>query len=193
MLRQRNPFRAPSEDSISTATLDVQQQDEIIARLSSENERSNAALHVALQAILGASIVLQLFFFFQASTRNPAWTPLSEVLPSENPQPRIPVAHFWTLLNILYHVHSILLLRPGYISPALLETYIRRVHSIPIWLVTIIAPTLSVLLRRDVPQYVWWSIPGCVTAAVTSAKQSIKQSREDILHLTNLKYNLQGA
>ncbi len=135
----------------------------------------------------------QLFFLFQCSKHNPTWTPLSNVLPSANPQPRVPLSRVWALLNILYHVHSAILLQPSCMPAGFLGAYITRLEPPPIWPVTIIPPILCVVLRRDAPQQIWWSIPGCLTAAVTLAKRSIQQSKQDILQLNELKYGLQGA
>ncbi|KAG8936294.1 hypothetical protein FRC02_003231 [Tulasnella sp. 418] len=153
----------------------------------------------------------------------PAPTPLAGLFNSSRGSPLIPCAIIFTLTTLTLHVLDFLALGNPTTSPSqsnqprLLSSNVINIPiqipsslfissqsrtplssatlhiDIPRPALHILAPALSLLLRRDFPQTIWWALPGLLTGFIMLAQRWMNETTENMDRLERLRYDSKGA
>lgn len=129
-----------------------------------------------------------------------SWTPISPIFPSnvKPSPPLIPISHLWVLLNVMQHIHDIVFSDP-YLTSLLPHTPFVDLREQRIWATTLVPLVLTLILRSsgpngpDIAQIIWWSIAPMMAGLTTLIRKWIKDGRQDLQKLEELKYDSKGA
>lgn len=56
-----------------------------------------------------------------------------------------------------------------------------------------VAPVLAIVLSKDLPQILWWLLPGLTVSLIILAQYMMQQSGAELEELRGLKYDARGA
>lgn len=128
---------------------------------------------------------------------SPHENPLLAIFPANLPEeiPSIPYPVIATLLSLTIHINLAALAFSGDS-----QTRVRfgdfDVHPIPyqlLYVISAVAPTLSLFLRRSWQSTAWWSLTAAVVFTVHTVTGSIDRGNESIAELETMKYVAPGA
>ncbi|KAG9007141.1 hypothetical protein FRB94_014614 [Tulasnella sp. JGI-2019a] len=200
-LRQRAPFRLVGEDEAvdnmnpeddERHILDEQEQEKVIQDLRQMSQKSDWIYVQALRMIMLNSIMLQVVFLSSLVTYRHSRTiptPLSPFF-STVPRPLIPIASGFTFLAITLHILDAFLISS---SSCLTPILVAGGFSIPRAALYLLAPFLSVLTGRDLPQTIWWAFPAVVAGLVILMQRWTSDNTRSVEELEGLRYNAPGA
>jgi undecaprenyl pyrophosphate phosphatase UppP len=126
-----------------------------------------------------------------SSSATPPKTPLSPFFDSP-PQSPIPLAFIFCIIAISAHLLHVPLL----VSSARLPTFPKsfqphiEVRMIP---ELIVAPLISLVMKKDLAQTLFWTIPVVVAGVLLQAERWIIEGREAVDRLERLKYTSKGV
>lgn len=128
---------------------------------------------------------------------SPHHNPLLNIFPTKSPEsvPSIPYPAAATLLSLAIHINLAALALSGD-----LQTHVQMgdldIHPVPyqlLYIISAVAPTLSLFLRRPWQSTTWWSLTAAVVFLVHTVTQSIDRGNESIAELETMKYIAPGA
>ncbi|OBZ71542.1 hypothetical protein A0H81_08427 [Grifola frondosa] len=194
-LRQRIPFRYFDAEEETERVLDEQEQEELIQDLRRQSDSSNNLYVTLLHVLLALSGIVHLIYLYSPTKESP----FSALLGSHSPAPPIPLASAFDVLHMLLHLHLHLhLLHPEHPIRRMLSSAPNIPFPLPlthplILTAPALAPVLSLLLRRDWRDALWWSVASGMTWLVYSTLKWIQKNEEDIHELEKMQYDARGA
>jgi len=202
-LRRRIPFQTSEEGQEDDRILDEEEQEQVLEALHKENDLRTQQYYTFLQICIAITLFLQLLFLFSQRT------PLHILHPNlKTPAPPlIPLSTLFTMLNIVALLNSALYLPEDMVLPHAINQIKSRVFSeaqealstsLPfplMWgvLLSSLAPAISILGVKDVPQILWWAFPALVVGIAGLVISWIRDTKAELMSLEKLKYEAKGA
>ncbi|CAA7261588.1 unnamed protein product [Cyclocybe aegerita] len=187
-LRRRIPFRLgdDGDDFDSQGNLDEQQQDALLEDLRKENNSVNRTYYTSLKILLGLSVILQ----FTSFKHNPLVT----VFPITSKETALPLPIFFIILSLFIHLNLTLCLcaEDARVFLQLADPISPLSYQI-LYLLSAVAPTLSIYLGKPWQTSVWWCTTLAMVFVVHAVMDTIEQSNENIADLETMKYKAAGA
>lgn len=127
---------------------------------------------------------------------SPHENPLFAIFPADlMEETSIPYPVIATLLSLAIHVNLAVLTFSGD-SQTRVRLGDLDVHPVPyqlLYIISAVAPTLSLFLRRSWQSTAWWSLTAAVVFTVHTVAGSIDRGNERIAELETMKYVAPGA
>ncbi|EED82316.1 predicted protein [Postia placenta Mad-698-R] len=189
-LRQRVPFKFSDDGTEDDHILDEQEQEELIEKLRQQSDAATRQYTALVQIVIALSCLLHIIYLIKRDKESPLYALLSYDSPSE----AIPLSTLFATMHILLHLNLGLLLLPSAHSAirflSSLPPSLGRFTPLPvpvphaITLITpALAPVLALLLMREWPEIVWWSITGGLTWFVYNVRRWVIENEEEIREL----------
>ncbi|KAJ3502888.1 hypothetical protein NLJ89_g8685 [Agrocybe chaxingu] len=187
-LRHRIPFKHAddSDEADSQEVLDEQQQDALLEDLRKENDSVNRTYYTSLKILVGLSGILQLTSFNH--------NPLVTVFPLTSKETALPLPIVFIILSLFIHLNLVLCFCAEDARVFLqLAAPVNPLSYQSLYLLSAVAPTLSIYLGKPWQTSVWWCTTPAMVFIVQTVMDTIEQSNENIADLETMKYKAAGA
>ncbi|KAH7922954.1 hypothetical protein BV22DRAFT_1016295 [Leucogyrophana mollusca] len=189
-LRQRIPFKYPSDSSSTEEplVLDEQEQDELIDKLRTRNSTSDRQHRLGLQLTIALSCILHLVYLF--SDQDSPLFAMFPAGPSGKGSP-LPLSRLVTMVDVLFHVNLGVLVHPWPMRGSHIVSFPLSYMYAFAW--SAIPPTLSLLAGKAWQTTAWWSMM-LITTWVSHVVQAwIEETDEGFSEFEKMKYQAAGA
>jgi hypothetical protein len=133
----------------------------------------------------------QLVYLFSPSKSSP----ILAIVPGNDPNANapIPLSNLLACLSLAIHLNLVLLFFPEKFQAWLRPNNLKALSYLQTYVLSAVAPTLSVLSGRAWQTVAWWSLTGALVLVVQTVQNSIVRGNQSVEELERLKYVAPGA
>ncbi|KAJ6508723.1 hypothetical protein C8R45DRAFT_968465 [Mycena sanguinolenta] len=177
-LRQRVGFQAEDDTDRLHVVLDETEQEAVIENLRQRNTQTTARALLLLDALIAFSALLQILN-------------LLALFPVSTTEPDPPCPTLFALLALALHANLALLLHPNLLLRLHPTVPLPLSYSLS-YLLSAVAPSLSVFLARSWQAIAWAALPLLVVGLTHSVHSTLREGDEALAELETLQYRAPG-